>query len=585
MNHRERIRNFIKEHTAALVCALFVGVLAVLPQFVFIASLGGEYRGIPMMQTPNEAAYMGIMQEVADGHPLAASVSFFEYKDALPLLPPTLAAPYAWAAKLFSASIVNVVLAGKFFLPALLFLLVYLFTLRLVGERTGRAKLQALTAASLVVLGFDLVDYRSLFDYLSGVRAPANFLIWTRPVNPISGAILLFIFLISLSEIQRAPTRKWILRGGLSLALMMASYVFSWTLALAALGVLALFALIMKRRELLLPYFGVLAVGFTAALPYFFLVWQASKSLFYADASSRIGLFHTHAPHFNKFVVASLLLFLLLSLWHWRKKRQNVAEPWWLFSFALLCASFIAYNQQVITGTEIWYYHYVFYTIPFCFVALSLSLWHFIRPHFPKVWMTLILLILSASVLLGAYTQVAPYRETYAYYKHAQSYADLAHVLNTEAEKDCVVFVVPLDPPLDTFVPAFTHCNMYISGERNLLAPQERFTHNYLSWLRIRGIEGAEIENYLAEHRSEAFDYLFFQNRASLGHPDVQFEKLFAELPELYRAFLKKDLRSELLKYRIDYILADETLPEQVRKELDLGAPVFKQSALSLYEF
>ena len=52
----------------------------------------------------------------------------------------------------------------------------------------------------LIVFGFDLVDYNSIISYIIGRFSPQGFLIWTRPINPVSGAILLFLFLFSLNR-------------------------------------------------------------------------------------------------------------------------------------------------------------------------------------------------------------------------------------------------------------------------------------------------------------------------------------------------------------------------------------------------
>lgn len=580
-----RIRQLLWTHWVPCITAVGIGILAVLPQFLFIGTLGERYQGIPMLQTPNEMAYLGIMQEVKDGYPKASSVPFLEYKQALPILPATLAIPYAYLSVWFNTSLVTILLVSKFVLPATLFLLIYALIFQFAGPDEKWRKLQALSVAVFVLLGFDLVDYRSIFDFLVGSRVPSNLLIWTRPVNPISGALLLFSFLLCLWTLHQERKRWTIPVAGVLLALMMGSYVFSWTLALAILGLLGVYTILRKEKEYFASLCVIGSIGVIVSGPYWYMVYRASLLPGYAEATSRIGLFSTHAPHLNKFAVVSFILFLALTFWKWRKDKQYRIESWWLFSFVLILSSLIAYNQQVITGKEIWYYHYVFYTIPFCFIAVSLAFWHFVRPYFPRFWMTLTCVIIVASGTLGAYTQWAPYHETYAYHAQNQRYATLFSFLNLKAPKDCVVFPNSLIPPFDTSIPAFTHCNMYISGERLLIAPTERFTHNYLAWLRLRGITVDEIDDYLRQNRPEAMAYLYFQNQYSLGAPDLQFEALYAQLPERYRAFLKQDFRTILSAYRLDYILAVTPLSPSVRSQLGDMRVVYEMGGVALYAF
>src|SRR3989344_7330949 len=115
----------LRRYFLVILMALAVGIIGIYPQLRFINYLGDEYRGIPLVQSANEDAYLGIMQEIADGHWSAASVPFFEYKNLYPLLPPTAPAFYVLFSKILDISLVNILILSKFFQPLILFLLVY----------------------------------------------------------------------------------------------------------------------------------------------------------------------------------------------------------------------------------------------------------------------------------------------------------------------------------------------------------------------------------------------------------------------------------------------------------------------------
>jgi hypothetical protein len=66
--------NFLRKHWLALVFAVMIGLIYVGPHIAFIISLEDQYRGIPMMQTPNEISYLARIQEILDGHPMLGSL-------------------------------------------------------------------------------------------------------------------------------------------------------------------------------------------------------------------------------------------------------------------------------------------------------------------------------------------------------------------------------------------------------------------------------------------------------------------------------------------------------------------------------
>jgi len=578
------LKKEFREHAWGLIAAALVGVICVLPQLWFMVSLGSGYHGLHFFATPNEEAYLAIMQEIVDGHPLAASVPFFEYKNALPLLPPTIPFLYVAASLLLHLSLVNTLIISKFFLPAILFFLVYLFLCQLLNAQSDRlGKFTAIAGAGLVTLGFDLVDYRSIWKILTGQFSIGGFLIWTRPVNPISGLILLYIFLLSLWALISKKSRFSILPAALSLALMMASYFFSWSLALTIAGLLGLRALVKRDWWLLKCLISTVFLGLFFSLPYWIMVWRAAKLPWYAEASARIGFFATHAPHLNKFLLAVSVFFALASIVHYfRKSKEEHLPEWWWFCVALLLSCFVVYNQQVITGHEIWYYHYVFFTIPLAYTVAVLTFWHLVKIRALFKWIVVVIVGL-ASLALGCYTQISAYKTGFNFFAGLQKDATVFDYFRSNGAKDCVVLINESEVLWSELVPAFTQCNTYISTERFVIAPPDRFYHNYLVLLRLRGVPADHIEGYLQEHLSEARSFLNFHLQSTLGFPDREFDETLHRLPADYKAFVKKDFFVELNRYRLDYILSVGPLDSGVAKSLSVIKKVFEQNGVSIY--
>jgi hypothetical protein len=585
------MKKFIIKHKVGLITAFFVGLICVLPQIVFISKLGDNYRGIHMFATPNEDGYIAIAQEILDGHPKVASMPFYEYKDKTPLLPSTLLKIYTTPVQLFNISLVNAVIAGKFIFPALLSFFIYLFLYTLFKtEDNKNNKISiffAVTASFFVIFGFDLVDYNSVISFLKGNSSPQGFLIWSRPVNPISGAILLFFFLYSLQRFNYKKKKRWIFWASVSLALMMSSYVFSWTLAVVVLGFYGLMFLLEKRRDMLFSYIAILILGILFSIKYWINSIKASQMDWYSEASARIGLFHTHAPHLNKLVIATIILFCLVSVFAYYKKiiRKDLLPEWWRMSAILLLSSFIVYNQQIITGTEIWYYHYVFYTIPFCFVVVIICLRNIFYKFYPKQTLLILGLIFFSSLSLGVFYQVSAYNNNFDYFENLQKKQVFFDFFN-DAEKDCAVLSLDTyGERMSVLIPAFTHCNSYYSGEnQSVLADPEDFYHRYLVLLRAKGVKTEGIVKYISDNKSEVEHALQYQLQRTLGFEDKKMEEKLLSLPDDYQEFMKGNFYDQLKRFRIDYILTKDGLEDSVLRDLpvleevnfDDGSVVYK---------
>jgi len=588
--------NFIKENKLAILTAIFVGLVYVAPNIIFILSLGNGYRGIPIMQTSNEDFYLARIQEILDGHPSLGSPAFFEYKNQMPLSPPVGEFLYALPGLIFGVSPVFTLIASRFFLPALLFLLIYYLIRQLTGNDNIFAnKINAVAGALFVTLGYDMVDYRTFFNYLKGISAPGNFLIWTRPVNPILGAVFLFSFLLCVWQIvqKNKKVKTFIFFASLFLALMMASYFFSWSIAVSIIGILILIYLLLKEFRTAVNLFFIVLFGFLFAAPYWYVTWRASQSLWYQESVLRSGIFYTRYPLLNKFLLATLAfyVFLLAFDFFWNKKNQIAYRfhHWHWFCLAFILGGLWAYSQQIVTGRTVWPYHFVQYSIPLAIIVVMTLLFN-VRKSISYSWHVFIILIILVSLSLGIYVQASTYRQFYSYYAGLQSQATLFDWLN-QRDKDCVVLIA--NEPADSYILnglilSFTRCNTYDSNWVFSLMPDDRILHNYLAHLFFNGVTPETIQDYLKNHSPRS--YLFSNWKGLYGSPDFpdfrdpKLEKRIRELPENYGEFIKKDIREELGKYRLDYILSFGELESNLVQSMKLSK-IYAANGIIIYSF
>ncbi|MFH1523284.1 MAG: hypothetical protein ABIE43_05745 [Patescibacteria group bacterium] len=602
---------FLKKHYLALIFATLVGLIYLMPHLIGIMSLGDKYQGIPMMGTANEDAYLFRMRDIIDGHYLLGSPVFFEYKDEWPLMPPVGEMFYALPSLLFGISLTNVSIASKFILPFILFLLAYFLIHKLAANVNLLSnKINAISGALLIVLGYDLVDYRSLWIYLTGDRIASSFLLWSRPVNPVLGAIFLFSFLLCLWSIANNNKYKktLIIFASIFLSLMIGSYFFSWGLALSILAVLSIIYFALKKFVIVK---GFAVIGFLTiilTLPYWYMSYQANKSLLYKESVLRTGLFYTHYPIFNKVLLATLLFYFILSVPTFYKKLRLIVnnrsiskgqfslsnlKPWRIFCLSFIFGGFLVFSQQIITGITIWPFHFVQYTIPLSMVVVLVLIYNVIKIKFWNLWRLIMLIVISSSFVYGIWIQAGTYSNNFNYFTKLQTYKPAFDWLNNR-QKDCVVLVIEPKKEgygLNNLIPAFTHCNVYAGGWGFSLMPSERLHYNYMVNIRLGGIGRENISQYLEDNK-RAIQGVLASNWQGIHNVrqfpdsfDPLLEERLKKFPKDYQEFLAKDFETELKKYRLDYILSTGPLEEEIINQFSDTELVFQSNDIFIYKF
>jgi hypothetical protein len=162
--------------------------------------------------------------------------------------------------------------------------------------------------------------------------------------------------------------------------------------------------------------------------------------------------------------------------------------------------------------------------------------------------------------------------------------------INENTETDSVFLVAPNIREYETFIPAYTHSYVYTGEPGYMLIPHERFVHNYLVFLRLQGIKVGELPEYLENNFSDATQRLYTniflaQHNNSFGTPpDPVFDQTIKDLPELYANFVKLPFKSELEKYKLDYLVSMGELDNSVWLELDKPDIISKINGYVVYK-
>ncbi|MBX4200290.1 hypothetical protein KW790_02420 [Candidatus Parcubacteria bacterium] len=586
-NNLERI----KHHNGALILGVVAAVLLALPTFLSIRDLGVLYKGVPFMYQDYESTYMARIHEILDGHRTLGSPMIYEYKNTPTPLAPTGEYIYALPA-LLGIPLPLVDELSKFILPFILFLLIYSLTYLLLRGRVERPKLYASLAAVLSVLGYDLLQFKSVLEILAHGPQSLYLSLWTRLVNPITGALYLFAFLICAWLVYIGRKRIFILAG--ILLGLMTGYIFSLTLGLVVSVLLLILCLMERRRLEAKNFLGTLLIS---GLIIFYQVYPFLFShLILTGSALKNGLILTHHLLLNKFLIVSSLI--LLGLLWWRRKENYSMGFTERFVLVLMLASLIVTNEQVVTGRNIWPQHFVQYIIPLCFIVLSVCLAFINNINKFKILFVSIAVFCIGLAFVFNIRVLTSYSYVLNDLRSRQRYEGLFNYLNSYAREDCVVLAEEETESLAAYIPAFTSCNTYYTTYVFVGIPQDRIKHNLFIHLRVDGIKPSGIDQYLSSHPLEVQANFFQDWKEIFRHTnnswlasisdreaiDEHFNNLNKELAQEYKEFYKADLYTELKKYKIDYIVVDKDVDPNLLSKLSFANLVYSNEGINLYE-
>ena len=578
--------SFLRTHAFALCFAVIVGILTVLPSVLAPLALHDDYKGIQFIYLDDEDIYRARIHEILDGHPRVAAPFLYEYKNDPVIMLPINEYVYAIPALVFGLSFVMV--AGKFLFPALLFLLVYMLAIRLIPkEKEHEAMLVAICAGLLVVFGPNLLNYSTSIPLLMGTGHHEVLLLWTRTVNPIIGAVMLFGYLTLLWCVTLRKYRYAYIWTGVTLAITV-GYFFTFAIALSILGALMVIALVRKEYPMLKELCYVFLTSLVLDSPYWFNTLTAIGGKEGRAFAERNGMYFTHTPVFNKILICASLFFGISFLYAYvfKKDRVYIKEHvrTWLFLLALLIGSWLAFNQQVITGREIWYHHFVQYTIPLALLVCIITSFLVWRRFLYKLWLVAIFMSMAICLWLGL-ASASSYEYKIADFRTLQHYAPFFTMLDA-SPKDCVVLIKESDEEFERLIPAYSHCNVYTTTSAFFGITKERIVHNYLLRIRLLGIDSSQIHEYLIAHEDEVRGYFFTNWDQQFGHGEEPWilERI-ASLEETYKQFSTENLKKQLLTYKMDYLVSKEPLPPSLVLQLPGITLVNQVSGYFVYAF
>ena len=157
---------------------------------------------------------------------------------------------------------------------------------------------------------------------------------------------------------MQAPRRNliWAIAAGIVLDVLIFSYFYLWTSAVAWFACLAILWLVAYRKDFLkhaAPFVTILLLAIAALIPYALLLSRRSATM---DTGQKLTL--THAPDLFRapelLGIAAILLIIMAGV----RGRINWRAPELLFAAPFSLLPFAVFNQQLITGRSLQPFHY-----------------------------------------------------------------------------------------------------------------------------------------------------------------------------------------------------------------------------------
>jgi hypothetical protein len=354
-----RLLRLLAHHRYVAVAVLAILLLALGPHLYFLYKRGAQWNGTFALTHSDEVAYAAYLNALVDGRPRRNDPytgrddtperpqpeSYFSIQ----FLPPTV---LAMAARGTGASSGQAFFALTIIAAITSSLALCWMLQRVLHDQREAAvgTLIVLTLGSLHLVAFYLWSGESSYNYLG----------FLRRYVPSAAFPFLFIFCgtvfraVHLKDWRRRMV--WIGLAGLSFTVLVYSYLYLWTAALAWFCCFSIIWLLAAKQGKIaaLSTLGALVVLMAVSLsPYFILISRRVHS-----TDQALGLELTRSP--DLFRLSELLGFVALLglVYVVRRKNHGVTNEALIFTAALALTPFVVFNQQVIHGRSLQPFHY-----------------------------------------------------------------------------------------------------------------------------------------------------------------------------------------------------------------------------------
>jgi hypothetical protein len=394
------------------LCALIslaLVLLSLIPQIQLWITRGREWNGAYVATQGDELLYSAYINSLMDGRsrkndPFGGRDSVSgsplpESTFSIQFIPSYAIASVARALGMSASSAFIVLISVAAFLAG-----VSVFWL--IDTVTEDHRTAATGTLFVLCLGWVVGRY-GIFNTFFDIGIPA--LHFLRRYQPSAAFPLFFVFqwLVwrALHNETTRVRRVTSILAGLTLAVLIFSYLFLWTGALAwltCIGTLWLCLRPSERRKTITTLTTIVLITISALLPYFYLISHRAATL--DEQQTLISIHRPDLLRVHEILSAIILLLLMMGI---RRHKIELADSRVLYAAALALLPFVVFNQQILTGKAMQSFHFEIFVVNYStlislFITVTL-LWRPVSRRF-------LILTSAISLAVGLIVVLVPLR-------------------------------------------------------------------------------------------------------------------------------------------------------------------------------
>lgn len=503
---------------------------------------------------PDQLYYLSLVREVIDTGPVVRDGYTLEGKTVLPVRPHVLGEVILGSIARLSGSMDGMILFCSFVFPVVIGWLFYLWVYTLTGNRS----------ASIVGVSVAMMGMYPAMRYAWGDLGASHAIVGVGPYNriphPMVSAVLFMFFLLVLSRMGEVGKRRMVfsILCGVSLGVMVYTYLFFWTYGLVLLLVWA--GWLAYNRERSLALYCLLSVGLATliAIPYLGLSMGIPAEIRH-DYAVRETLYRTRDLWLSTLVPpsaeAAFLHFLgflgvavLLIRPEGSKGLFTPGRGGWLLLCGMLSA-LLASNQQVVTGLIIDPKHYYYRCFKVLLAAGIGVFWIYAVGCFVRekqarlLWLVPVL----AMFAVGARVQHIYYKDYVERYNVSPGVDAALDWLNHNTPKGSVVLG---GLGTSSVVAVYTHNNVLVQHGKDMNT-DEKIAERLALWLSCWGMSEEDIRDYFEVPLRYQFflncvPWTYYEKHRDLRKLDEWIDRIVS---------LTKGIARKAAGYEVDFLL------------------------------
>lgn len=566
----------LKHHTFRLTFAsliLLVSLTYGLPHIYSSHKLGNNYFSLLINKSSSTGVdeltlYAPAVKYILQGHIFLRDVYVFEYDGyPTPFIGESIPSIVMAFLSKITGTVDNAFIAADFIYPAIIFVLLYVFSSYFIKNRYF-ALITAFTASVSRDFIATIPNPFSMINYFKFGDSHNELLYLSRSFHPQATFAFFLISVILLVNLIKRPSLKTTIILGISFGLLFYTYIFYWTYFLALIIVVLLYFMIKKDFRLVKFLAMSILIGLTIGFFYFREIFYFYSLSLAKDFTEKFTMPDAllSLTLFRYVFIALLMGFVILV----KKGRKTFPEKDLIYFYIILILVGIFFPlASKLIGKDLEAFHYIRRGLmPFATVALFLITYYLFRKK--RFILNLFAIVLFITFLtFGLSNQIKATKKIQINQPKDRDLQAVFNWFNGYTQRNSVIGSV--DTNFNLLIPVYTANKVYFPPTYRSIMPTNEEFERYAILSNLLGIEPTVQKKNLDKNVSYIFS---FQSYNQQKHKfEILSEKripIESQLDDLYRT----ELKGLIKKYHIDYIVITPGEMNSVSPQYNLLKPV-----------